>query len=231
MQFSGSWGEFEEERAKTAFIHESSYIDAPCRIGEHTAIMHFSHVMANTIIGDHCHIGSNVTIASGVLIGNHVRVMNNALLNSGVIMENDVYCGASTVFTEHRHVRANPNNISRISPTLVRQGAKIGANTTIASGHTIGRCVFIEAGSVIDRNIPDFAIVYGNPLKFGGWQCECGHGLRFRNGDSEPACCGYCGKAYLQDSRWKIVQLAEEAIARDSHPQPDPSVRSAQRTD
>jgi UDP-2-acetamido-3-amino-2,3-dideoxy-glucuronate N-acetyltransferase len=227
---------FEDQRAESAFIHESSYVDKPCRIGENTTILHFAHVMANTIIGNYCLIGHNVTIASGVYIGDNVRVMNHSLLNPGVIMENDVYCGPNTVFTENRHVRANTKNISRVSPTLVRQGAQIGPNTTVASGFTIGRFSFIEASTVVDRNIPDFAVVYGNPLKVAGWRCECGQALK--QGTQEEIRCTYCNRQYLRQSKWRVLQLtregeiiAAETYATDTHPQFDPSVRSAQKPD
>jgi UDP-2-acetamido-3-amino-2,3-dideoxy-glucuronate N-acetyltransferase len=240
---------FEDHRAETAFIHASSYVDSPCRIGEHTTILHFTHVMGHTIIGNHCQIGRNVTIASGVFLGDNIRVSNNAQLSSGVIMENEVYCGPNAVFTEHKFVRANVRNISRISPTLVRQGAQIGANTTVASGSTIGRFAFIEAGTVIDGNVPDFAVAYGNPLKLAGWRCECGQSMllqnRSRNMDThavgEEFSCSACGRRYLRQSKWKVLQLTEaeasgrrignrEDATRDSHSKPDPSVRTAQNT-
>jgi UDP-2-acetamido-3-amino-2,3-dideoxy-glucuronate N-acetyltransferase len=225
---------FEDQRAETAFIHESSYVDTPCRIGEHTSIMHFSHVMAHTIIGNHCFIGRNVSIASGVFLGDSVRVMHNAQLNSGVILENEVYCGPATVFTENRHVRAETKNISRISPTLVRRGAQIGPNTTVASGFTIGRFAFIEAGTVIDSNIPDFAIVYGNPLKFAGWRCECGQSLPSLKDTTseEEILCSYCSRRYLRQSKWKVLQLNTQGEASlDPDSESYPAIRTAQNQD
>jgi UDP-2-acetamido-3-amino-2,3-dideoxy-glucuronate N-acetyltransferase len=218
----------EDLRADSAFIHESAYVDSPVAIGENTAILHFSHVMANSIIGNHCHIGHNVTIGSGVLIGNHVKVMNNTTLNSGVILEDDVYCGPSTIFTELRHIRAQNNHMSPISPTLVKQGAHIGANTTVASGLTIGLYTFIEAGSVIDRNIPDFALVCGNPLKFGGWRCKCGEKLKF---SADLTACKHCGKSYVQKSERKIVPLREGAAHRDSDSEFNQTIQSLKRQD
>lgn len=176
---TGSDPYFEDHRAETAYVHESSYIDAPCRIGEHTTILHFTHVMAYSIIGNRCLIGRNVSIASGVLLGDHVKVMNNAQLNSGVILEDLVRCGPGVIFSENRHIRAQASGISRISPTLVRKGAQLGPNSTVASGSTIGCYAFVEAGTIVDRNIPDFAVVYGNPLRLAGWRCKCGHSLPF----------------------------------------------------
>jgi UDP-2-acetamido-3-amino-2,3-dideoxy-glucuronate N-acetyltransferase len=230
---------FEDHRADTAFIHASSYVDSPCRIGEHTSILHFTHVMGHTIIGNHCQIGRNVTIASGVFLGDNIRVSNNAQLSSGVILENEVYCGPNTVFTENKFVRANTKNISKVSPTLVRHGAQIGANTTVASGSTIGRFAFIEAGTVIDRNIPDFAVAYGNPLKLAGWRCECGQSMPLQVGSdntdvhaaSEEIVCSACGRLYVRQSKWKVLQLMREDATRDSYSEPDTSVRTAQNTD
>lgn len=241
---------FEDHRAETAFIHTSSYVDTPCRIGEHTTILHFTHVMGHTIIGNHCQIGRNVTIASGVFLGDNIRVANNAQLSSGVILENEVSCGPNAIFTENRFVRANTRNISRISPTLVRHGAQIGANTTVANGSTIGRFAFIEAGTVIDGNVPDFAVAYGNPLKLAGWRCECGQSMPLRIDSKsmdtpaagEKVLCSACGRRYLRQSRWKVLQLTEseaeslridsrEDATRDSHFKPDSPVRTAQNTD
>lgn len=216
----------EDNRAESSFIHESAYVDRPCKIGERTAILHFSHVMANSIIGNHCHIGHNVTIYTGVLIGDHVRIMNNATLNSGVIMQDEVYCGPSTIFTDIKHIRGKSVPISPIRPTLVKRGAHIGANSTLASGLSIGMYTFIEAGTVIDRNIPDFAIVCGNPLKIDGWRCACGDALSF---SKDKAMCAQCGKTYLKDSERKVVALREGLDDRDSDSEFDPPVRTIKR--
>ncbi len=193
---------FEDHRDDSAYIHESSYVDSPCRIGKNTAVLHFTHIMPHSIIGDNCHIGHHVTIASGVMIGNNVKVMNNALLNSGVILEDSVYCGASTVFNPISHLRGKRKSISRISPTLVREGANIGPNSSVAAGVVIGRYSFVEACTVIDRNIPDYALVTGNPLKFRSWRCACGEILRF---EEKTARCRHCGDIYIRPSRYRVV--------------------------
>ncbi len=195
---------FEEHHDETAFIHESSYVDSPCHIGKNTEVMHFTHVMPHTIIGDDCHIGHNVTIASGVMIGNAVRVMNNSLLNSGVILEDAVFCGPSTIFSPISRLRGKIKNLSQISPTLVRTGANIGANSSVAAGVTIGRHTFIEAGTVVDENIPDYALIAGNPSKVKGWRCECGEILSF---NKELTDCPACPRVYRRKSELKVVQL------------------------
>lgn len=226
---------FEDQKAQSAFIHESSYVDSPCRIGENTSILHFSHVMAHSIIGDNCYIDHNVTVASGVLIANHVQVMNNVTLNTGLIMENDVYCGPSTVFTENRFMRSNRDRygegdadnrerrglrlspMTRISPTVVRRGAKIGANTTVGSGFTIGKFSFIEAGSVVDSHVPDFAIVYGNPIQFGGWQCRCGQSLPLSlKKEEQQAQCPHCGSRYAQIAKYKLVLMPDGVLSEST---------------
>ncbi len=198
---------FEEHYDETAFIHESAYVDSPCHIGKNTAVMHFTHVMPHSIIGDDCHIGHNVTISSGVMIGNNVRVMNNSLLNSGVIMEDSVFCGPSTVFSPINRLRSQPKGLSQIAPTLIRTGTNIGANSSIAAGITIGRYTFIEAGSVIDASIPDYALIMGNPFRLKGWRCECGETLSFKN---DMAQCRTCAKSYGKKSRLKIIRIQEE---------------------
>ncbi len=205
------------------FIHESAYIDEPCQIGHGTNIMHFCHIMSNSVIGSHCQIGHNVTIASGVLVGNNVRVLNNAMLNSGVILEDEVFCGPSTVFAPLKYMRGEAGNISTIHPTLVKHGANIGAQTTIASGLTIGQHTFVESGSVIDRNIPDFALVCGNPVQFAGWRCECGQILKFSGKDQTT--CPRCGKQYIQQSEVEIIQLATGSSTHDPHIQPSSTIR------
>jgi UDP-2-acetamido-3-amino-2,3-dideoxy-glucuronate N-acetyltransferase len=215
--------------SEETFIHESSYIDDPCQIGHGTTILHFCHIMANSVIGHHCQIGHNVTIASGVFIGNNVRVLNNTMLNSGVILENDVYCGPSTVFAPLKYIRGEAGNISTIHPTLVKRGASIGANTTIASGMTIGQYTFIESGSVIDRNIPDFTLVYGNPVQVAGWRCECGQILKFAIANTTS--CSRCGKKYARQSDTEIVQLTPGSTTRDSNIQPHTTIRDLETLD
>jgi UDP-2-acetamido-3-amino-2,3-dideoxy-glucuronate N-acetyltransferase len=234
--FGGAGPFLEDHRAETAYIHESSWVDTPCRIGEHTAILHFSHIMANTVIGSFCRIGRNVSIASGVLVGDKVQVMDSSKLNSGVILESEVSCGPGSIFTETRFVRAKPRYISQVSPTLVRQGAKLGANTTIASGFTVGRFAFVEAGTVVDRNIPDFAVVYGNPLRFAGWRCECGQFFaefseKAPQGLFEESECSHCGRRYQRQSQWKMLQLTQGDAAGDSDSQFNPAIRQAQGPD
>lgn len=158
------------------FVHESAYVDSPCRIGTGTQIWHFCHIMKDVEIGEKCKIAQNVFVASGVKIGRNVKIQNNVSVYAGVVLEDDVFCGPSCVFTNINTPRsAFPRNtIDNYLTTLVKQGATIGANATIVCGHTIGRYAFVGAGSTVTKNLPDYALAYGNPAKHTGWMCECG---------------------------------------------------------
>lgn len=161
------------------FIHESSYADVPCEIGEGTQIWHFSHIMKNAVIGKNCRIGQNVVISPNVTVGNNVKIQNNVSVYTGVTLEDDVFCGPSMVFTNVFNPRsAVPRNTEEaFLKTLVRQGASIGANATVVCGITVGRYAFIGAGSVVTRDVPDYGLVYGNPGRLKGWACYCGESL------------------------------------------------------
>lgn len=158
------------------FVHESAYVDLPCRIGTGTQIWHFSHIMHDVIIGEKCKIGQNVFVAAGVKIGRNVKIQNNVSIYAGVIIEDDVFCGPSCVFTNIKTPRsAIPRNTQDdYLVTLVKQGASIGANATIICGHAIGRYAFIGAGATVTKEVPDYALVYGNAARQVGWMCECG---------------------------------------------------------
>jgi len=208
---------FEDCRGDNVFIHESAYVDTPCRIGDNSSILHFTHVMSHAIIGENSHVGHNVTIGNGVMIGNSVRVMNNSLLNSGVILEDHVYCGASTIFNPLNRMKGHQKSLSRISPTLVKQGATIGPNTTVASGVLIGQSAFLEAGTVVDGNVPDFALMLGNPMKLVGWRCFCGEALHFKQRDTVS--CDHCGKCYYREHKYRIVQQPDSNMLHNSQSQ------------
>lgn len=175
------------------FVHESSYIDEPCKIGAGTKIWHFSHIMQNCTIGKGCNIGQNVVISPDVLIGNNVKIQNNVSVYTGVICEDDVFLGPSMVFTNVINPRSHVNRKNEYRQTLVKKGASIGANATIVCGHTIGRYAFVGAGSVVTKDIPDFALVVGNPARIIGWVCKCGEKLKFENGRAE---CSVCKNKY-----------------------------------
>lgn len=181
------------------FAHESSYVDDGCRIGDGTKIWHFCHIMTGASIGERCNIGQNVVVSSGVVIGNNVKIQNNVSLYTGVILEDDVFCGPSIVFTNVVNPRSHVVRRHEYQHTLVRRGASLGANSTILCGHTIGQFAFIGAGAVVTRDVPDFALVVGNPGRVVGWMCSCG--VKLASGANPPsrALCAACGSVYLVD--------------------------------
>ena len=161
------------------FSHETAVIDEGCEIGSGTKIWHFSHIMPSCKIGSNCNIGQNVVISPEVILGDNVKVQNNVSIYSGVICEDDVFLGPSMVFTNVINPRSAVNRRGQYSKTLVKKGASIGANATIVCGHDIGRFAFIGAGAVVTKEVPDYALVVGNPAKQTGWMSEFGHKLIF----------------------------------------------------
>jgi UDP-2-acetamido-3-amino-2,3-dideoxy-glucuronate N-acetyltransferase len=174
------------------FKHESAYVDEPCEIGEGTKIWHFCHVQARAKIGQKCILGQNVNIGNNVSIGNFVKIQNNVSVYEGVVLEDYVFCGPSMVFTNIVDPRSKYPQAGRefYKPTLVKEGASLGANSTIVCGHTIGRFAFVGAGAVVTKDIPDFALVVGNPARIVGWMSEAGKKLNF-----DKHGIAYCEKA------------------------------------
>jgi UDP-2-acetamido-3-amino-2,3-dideoxy-glucuronate N-acetyltransferase len=179
------------------FAHESSYVDEPCVIGAGTKIWHFSHIMKNCRIGEGCNIGQNVVISPDVVIGRNVKIQNNVSVYTGCILEDDVFCGPSMVFTNVINPRSHVIRRDEYKTTLVRRGASLGANSTIVCGITIGQYAVVGAGSVVTRDVADYALLYGNPARLRGWVCACGIKLALRLNDSpQTAQCDGCGKRY-----------------------------------
>lgn len=169
------------------FVHETAVIDQPSHIGAGTKIWHFSHILPDCHIGERCNIGQNVVIGPGVNIGCGCKVQNNVSIYQGVTLEDEVFCGPSMVFTNVFNPRAHIRRMDELRPTLVRRGATIGANATIVCGTTIGRYAFVGAGAVVTRDIPDYALVVGNPACQTGWVCSCGVKI---NADLQCPACG-----------------------------------------
>ena len=179
---------------KNYSAHSSAVIDEGSTIGAGTKIWHFSHIMPNCTIGENCNIGQNVVILPGVTLGRNVKVQNNVSIYTGVVCEDDVFLGPSMVFTNVINPRSAIVRKDQYRETLVKQGASIGANATIVCGHNIGRYAFIGAGAVVTKDVPDYALVIGNPARQTGWMSEFGHKLKFDQ--SGIAVCPEGGEKY-----------------------------------
>lgn len=174
------------------FAHSSACVDEGASIGAGTKIWHFSHISSGCVIGTNCTLGQNVFVAPGVKIGSFCKIQNNVAVYEGVELGDYVFCGPSMVFTNVQRPRCKyPQRGSQFyAHTPVGEGASIGANATIVCGHRIGKHAFIAAGSVVTRDVPDYAIMMGVPARQHGWVCECGASL---DGD---LVCPKCGRRY-----------------------------------
>lgn len=179
---------------KGFFAHDTAVLDEGCEIGAGTKIWHFSHVMSGAKLGRNCNIGQNVVVSPQVVLGDNVKVQNNVSIYTGVICEDDVFLGPSCVFTNVINPRSAVNRRGRYAKTLVKKGATIGANATVVCGHDIGKYAFVGAGAVVTKEIPDYALVVGNPARQAGWMSEFGHRLIFD--DSGRAWCKESGQEY-----------------------------------
>ena len=160
------------------FVHESAFVDEGAEIGAGTKIWHFSHLMKGARIGERCVIGQNVNVDGGVVIGSNVKIQNNVSVYTGTVIEDDVFLGPSCVLTNVTNPRSQVNRHSLYESTQLRRGCTVGANATIVCGVTIGRYAFVGAGSVVTKNVPDFALVVGNPARQVGWMSRHGHRLK-----------------------------------------------------
>lgn len=173
------------------FVHETAVIDDDVIIGDGTKIWHFSHIQSGASIGENCSLGQNVNIANNVTIGNGCKIQNNVSVYEGVELEDFVFCGPSCVFTNDLTPRAKyPKGSEHYVPTLVQQGASIGANATIVCGNRIGEWAMIGSGAVVTSDVPNHALMIGVPARQHGWVCECGQVL---NGNLS---CSSCGRVY-----------------------------------
>lgn len=171
-------------------VHKTAVVDEGCEIGEGTRIWHFTHVISGSQIGENCNIGQNVVIGPDVTIGTNCKVQNNVSIYKGVTLEEGVFCGPSMVFTNVYNPRAEIRKMDEARPTLVKKGATIGANATVVCGNTLGSYCFIGAGAVVINDVPDHALMVGNPAVQKGWVCKCGEKL------NEKFTCTVCKKVY-----------------------------------
>ena len=187
------------------FVHESAIVDEPADIGEGTKIWHFSHIQSGVKIGKDCVFGQNVNVGNNVNIGNNCKIQNNVTVYEGVTLEDYVFCGPSMVFTNILDPRCKYPQVGSkfYVKTLVQEGASLGANCTIVCGNTIGKNAMVGAGSVVTKDVPDFALVLGTPARIVGWVSEAGRKLEF---DEE-------GIAYCIKSK-KKYKLSNERVVK-----------------
>jgi len=194
------------------YVHETSLIDKHCSIGRGTKIWHFCHLMPGVTIGERCILGQNTFVGRGVSIGNNVKIQNNVSVYEGVVIEDDVFCGPSCVFTHIINPRAHIPRRDKFLSTLVKRGATIGANSTILGGLTIGKFAFIGAGAVVTRDVPDYALVHGNPARFQGWRCQCSEELSFNEkGEARCSTCAFEYRQYKSDTGVVVRPSGEQS--------------------
>lgn len=191
-------------------IHESAYVDAPCEIGEGSKIWHFAHVSAGARIGRKCVLGQNVFVGGDVVLGDNVKIQNNVAVYTGCQVDDDVFLGPSCVLTNVTNPRSQVNRQKLYEQTHFRRGATVGANATIVCGITLGRYCFVAAGTVVTKNVPDYALVVGNPGRQKGWMSRHGHLLALD--EKGEAVCPESGFRYkLDGDRLRCLDLDEDA--------------------
>ncbi len=178
-------------------IHPSAIVDEGAKIGSNTRVWHWVHVCAGARIGESCVLGQGVFVGNRVTLGNNVRVQNNVSVYDNVILEDDVFCGPSMVFTNVYNPRAEVSRKDDYRDTIVRRGATLGANCTIVCGATVGQYAFVGAGAVVNRDVPDFALVVGVPARQIGWMSKFGEQLDLPLEGNGSAVCPHTGTHYV----------------------------------
>jgi len=181
----------------TTTIHPSAIVDAGAQLGEGCRVWHFVHISAGARIGRDCSFGQNVFVGNDVLIGDNVKIQNNVSVYDAVTLEDDVFCGPSMVFTNVYNPRSAVSRKSEYRRTRVRRGATLGANSTIVCGTTVGRYAFVGAGAVINRDVPDFALMVGVPARHIGWMSRHGERLALPLTGAGEAACPATGEMYV----------------------------------
>jgi len=178
-------------------IHKTAIVDDGASIGEGTRVWHWVHVCGGAKIGTDCSLGQNVFVGNKVSIGDNVKIQNNVSVYDNVTLEDDVFCGPSMVFTNVYNPRSAVTRKDEYRNTLVKKGATLGANCTIVCGVTVGCYAFIGAGAVVNKDVPDYALMVGVPAKQIGWMSEFGEQLNFSLTESDKVTCQHTGDAYV----------------------------------
>ncbi|MEJ6008168.1 acyltransferase [Paucibacter sp. AS339] len=192
--------------------HDSAIVDEGAQLGEGTKVWHFAHISPGARIGERCAFGQGVYVGNDVHIGHNVRVQNNVSVYDAVTLEDDVFCGPSMVFTNVYNPRAAVARKNEYRRTLVKQGATLGANCTIVCGHTIGRYAFVGAGAVVQKDLPDFALVVGVPARQIGWMSRFGERLPLPLKGEAEATCPHTGDVYRLSGD-RLVLISEGKLA------------------
>ncbi len=194
------------------FAHESAYVDDGAEIGAGTKIWHFAHVMSGARIGERCILGQNVMVGGDVRIGDNVKIQNNVAVYTGITIEDDVFLGPSCVLTNVTNPRSQVVRRSLYEATRLRRGATVGANATIVCGITVGRYAFLAAGSLVAKDVPDYALMVGVPARQRGWMSRHGHRLKDADG-SGVLVCPESGYRYreVEPGVLRCLDLDEEA--------------------
>lgn len=191
---------------KNYMVHETAIVDEGATIGEGSRIWHWVHISSGAVIGKQCSFGQNVFVGNKVIIGNNVKIQNNVSVYDEVILEDDVFCGPSMVFTNVYNPRSAISRKDAYLKTVIKQGATLGANSTIVCGVTVGRFAFVGAGAVVNKDVPDYALVVGVPARQIGWMSEYGEQLDLPLRGNTEVLCPHMQKRYrLQDTKLELI--------------------------
>jgi UDP-2-acetamido-3-amino-2,3-dideoxy-glucuronate N-acetyltransferase len=179
-----------------ATIHPTAIVDAGAQLGDGTRVWHWVHVSDGAVIGKDCSLGQNVFVGNKVVIGDNVKIQNNVSVYDNVTLESDVFCGPSMVFTNVYNPRSAVPRKDEYRNTLVKRGATMGANSTIVCGVTVGEYAFIGAGAVINKDVPDYALMVGVPARQIGWMSRNGARLDLPLQGQAEAKCPDTGELY-----------------------------------
>lgn len=182
-------------------IHPSAIVDDGAELGEGCRVWHFAHICSGARIGRDCSFGQNVFVGNDVLIGDRVKIQNNVSVYDAVTLEDEVFCGPSMVFTNVFNPRAGVTRKSEYRRTLIRRGATLGANCTIVCGISVGAYAFVGAGAVLNRDVPDFALMMGVPARQAGWMSRYGERLQLPLQGQAEATCPHTGDQYQLDGQ------------------------------